>query len=76
MKAGRESTKYTFWHESFEVKNGNYEAIFVNSPPMFLGNCHGSKIVPATGNMKSAAGRAGKTDGSDYDEKTFGKADY
>ena len=45
MKKGRESPDYGFWHETFIVKAGQYESVFVNCPPMMLGNCHGADLV-------------------------------
>lgn len=75
MKKGRESPDYGFWHESFLVKDGNYESIYVNCPPLMLGNCHAADLVQIEGANTSAAGRAGKSDGSDYPEH-LGKPDY
>ncbi|KAL3893513.1 MAG: hypothetical protein SGARI_008130 [Bacillariaceae sp.] len=75
MKMGRESADYGFWHETFEVQAGQYESIFVNCPPMLLGNCHETELIQCEGRNNSAAGRAGKTDGSDYPQR-LGKPDY
>ena len=72
MRKLRKCSDYAIWHEAFEVKAGHYDAIFVNCPPMLLGNCHGVKLMPCTGKYKSAAGRAGKTDGSDYPKELDG----
>lgn len=75
MKMGRESADYGFWHEAFEVKAGKYDAIYVNCPPMLLGNCRNVELEQASGKMSSAAGRAGKSDGTDYPTH-IGKPDY
>jgi len=75
MKKGRESSDYGFYHEAFEVKDGKYDAIYVNCPPMLLGNCLGVELASCDGQYSSAAGRAGKTDGSDY-PTDLGNPDY
>jgi hypothetical protein len=75
MKMGRNGADYGFWHEAFQVRNGEYDTIYVNCPPLLLGNAKGAKLGQCKGRMKSAAGRAGKTDGSDY-AKEFGTPDY
>ncbi|KAI9324780.1 hypothetical protein DFJ73DRAFT_604781, partial [Zopfochytrium polystomum] len=33
MKLGRESPELGFWHETFVVRDGDYESISVNCPP-------------------------------------------
>ena len=43
------------WHETYHVKEGTYEAIYVNMPPFGLGKA--TKSVPASGRKESAAGR-------------------
>jgi hypothetical protein len=75
MAKGRESADYGFWHEAFEVKAGKYDAIYVNCPPLLLGNCRNVQLVQAEGTMKSAAGRLRKTDGEDY-PTNIGVPDY
>ena len=75
MKKGRETADYGFWHEAFEVKSGCYESIFVNCPPMMLGNCREAELVQLEGKNNSAAGRAGKSNGGDYPEH-LGNPDY
>lgn len=72
MRVVRKSNDYGIWHETFEVKEGNYECIFGACPPMMLGNCHQTSLIDCKGRNKSAAGRAGKTDGSDYPEELMG----
>jgi hypothetical protein len=51
------------WHETFKVKNGQYEGIYINTPPMGLGRV---ELVPAIGKMTTSKGRTGETDGKDY----------
>ena len=55
-----------FWHESFTVHAGEYEAIYVNCPQILLGKA--GRVVPATGHRRTARGRLGLTDGNDIDE--------
>jgi Monooxygenase af470-like len=43
------------WHETYRIKEGNYETIYVNMPPFGLGKA--TKSVPASGKRESAAGR-------------------
>jgi hypothetical protein len=54
------------WHETYLVKAGAYETLYTNMPPYGLGAA--GKLVPAKGRMQSAAGRVGRTDGSDRPE--------
>lgn len=67
-KTGFKSTNYAFWHETFLVKDGEYETIYVNCPPMLLGNARGVHLVDASGKRRTAAGRSGKSDGKDIPE--------
>jgi hypothetical protein len=75
MAKARENADYGFWHEAFEVKAGKYDTVYINCPPMLLGNCRSVNLVQAEGKMQSGAGRLGKTDGSDYPSE-IGKPDY
>ena len=43
------------WHETYRIKEGSYETIYVNMPPFGLGKA--TKSVPASGKRESAAGR-------------------
>jgi hypothetical protein len=43
------------WHETYEIKRGAYENIYVNMPPFGLGKV--GPRVEATGDLKSAAAR-------------------
>jgi hypothetical protein len=60
------SANIGFWHESFNVRHGYYEAIYVNCPQMLLGKA--SSVVKAVGSKRTARGRLGKTDGTDLNE--------
>jgi hypothetical protein len=53
------------WHETFLVREGEYETVYNNMPPHGLGASDGSELVDATGRRQSAAGRLGRTDGTD-----------
>jgi hypothetical protein len=75
MQIGRESSDIAFWHEAFEVKDGKYECIYVNCPPLLLGNCRETELIQCEGRLNSAAGRAGKSDGADYPTQ-LGIPDY
>lgn len=55
------------WHETFKVRAGEYEGIYINTPPFGLGKVG---LVPAVGHMATSKGRAGMTDGTDYLEGT------
>ncbi|MCC6630890.1 MAG: DUF4188 domain-containing protein [Gammaproteobacteria bacterium] len=43
------------WHESYVVKPGMYENVYVNMPPFGMGKA--GELVPASAGLKSAAGR-------------------
>lgn len=64
-KTGQETDQFGFWHESYRVRSGEYETIYVNCPELLLGRV--GKLVRATGNYKTARGRLGATDGTDLD---------
>lgn len=64
-KMGRESSDYAFYHETFKVRAGEYETIYVNCPPMLLGNCRGTKLVDCVGELATTTGRMGMSDGND-----------
>lgn len=51
------------WHETFLVREGEYEAIYVNMPEYGLGDA--AELVPASGSDETAAGRLGRTEGDD-----------
>lgn len=46
------------WHETYQVRAGEYECVYNNMPPKGLGKV--GERVPASGRMESAAGRLGK----------------
>lgn len=73
FKKGKETTDYGFWHEAFEVKAGKYDAIYVNMPPILLGNCVGTEIVDCSGKNATSKGRTGMSAGEDWPEE-FEKA--
>ena len=43
------------WHETYSVRRGDYESVYVNMPKFGLGNA--GELVEATGKRESAAGR-------------------
>ena len=45
------------WHETYLVKNGDYECIYHNMPPYGLGKV--GELIPATGKLEFAGGRVG-----------------
>jgi len=51
------------WHETFLVRAGEYEAIYTDMPEYGLGSA--AELVPASGANETAAGRLGRTDGTD-----------
>jgi len=51
------------WHETYQVRAGEYECIYNCMPPFGLGKVAGHE--DATGSRQTAAGRLAKTDGSD-----------
>jgi hypothetical protein len=46
------------WHETFKVRQGEYECIYYNMPKYGLGKI--GELIPATGKRESAAGRITK----------------
>jgi hypothetical protein len=46
------------WHETYRVRAGDYETIYVNMPPFGLAKA--TKAVAASGRRESAAGRMGR----------------
>jgi hypothetical protein len=43
------------WHETYRIKEGSYETVYVNMPPFGLGKA--TKSVPVFGKRETAAGR-------------------
>ena len=64
----KESPELGIWHESYIVKAGQYEGIYVNCPAFGLGAVGG--LVPATGALATSRGRVKSTalDGDDSKE--------
>jgi hypothetical protein len=57
----RERTALT--SKKLPVHRGEADAIYINMPPMGLGNCIGAELVKADGHRASARGRMGETKG-------------
>ena len=55
----KESPELGIWHESYIVKAGQYEGIYVNCPAFGLGAVGG--LVPASGAMATSRGRVKST---------------
>jgi hypothetical protein len=55
------------WHETYLVRDGEYEAVYNNMPPTGLGEV--GDVVPASGRSETAAGRLGRAtdDGAPVD---------
>jgi hypothetical protein len=47
------------WHETFLVREGEYETVYNNMPPFGLGEA--TELAPASGRFETAAGRLGRT---------------
>jgi hypothetical protein len=64
----RESTDVGIWHETYLVRDDEYETVYHNAPPIGLGKA--GTLSPATERRRTAAGRLGLTDGDDvsYEE--------
>ena len=45
------------WHETYQVRAGEYETVYSGMPPFGLGKA--SRLIPATGGRESARGRFG-----------------
>lgn len=53
------------WHETYVIDPDEYETVYNNMPPHGLAASEGAKIVPASNQRNTAAGRMGRTDGTD-----------
>jgi hypothetical protein len=51
----RAGTDIGVWHETYRVRPGDVETVYVNMPP--FGLARATRAVPATGRRSSAAGR-------------------
>ena len=49
------------WHETYLVKEAQYEAVYRNMPP--YGLAAATETTPATGRRQTAAGRLGRSEG-------------
>jgi hypothetical protein len=53
------------WHETYVIDPDEYETVYNNMPPHGLAARNGTDIVPASDRRTTAAGRLGRTDGTD-----------
>ena len=53
------------WHETYVVDPDQYETVYNDMPPHGLAASDGTDIVPAADQRRTAAGRLGRTDGTD-----------
>lgn len=67
MRMAKQSTDIGFYHETFKVRNGEYETIYVNMPRILLGRV--GTMVPCSGVNSTASGRSGRTKGDDWPEE-------
>lgn len=54
-QAADESRAVGIWHETYAVRPGGYESVYVDMPPFGLGRA--GRLQPAAGGLHSAAGR-------------------
>jgi hypothetical protein len=64
MSIGKESTEFGFWHETYQVKAGEYECIHVNCPAFHFANALGARVEAAEYASRTMRGRLGKGEGS------------
>ncbi|KAI8905895.1 hypothetical protein EDD86DRAFT_211051 [Gorgonomyces haynaldii] len=64
MRYGKTHDDFGFWHETFLVRDGEYEAIHVNCPPFGLLDCRTVVVDKASGKSTTMSGRLGKGDGT------------
>jgi len=60
MKHARESADVGFWHETYVVRRGETEAIYINMPPFGLGIARGAVWEQAMGRHTTMDGRLSK----------------
>ncbi|MDS0474572.1 DUF4188 domain-containing protein [Natrinema sp. 1APR25-10V2] len=53
------------WHETYVIDPDEYETVYNNMPPHGLAASDDTEIVPASDQRHTAAGRMGRTDGTD-----------
>lgn len=61
----KEDTAVGIWHETYVVDPNEYETVYNNMPPHGLAASDDTAIVPASDQRNTAAGRLGRTDGTD-----------
>lgn len=61
----KEDAAVGIWHETYVVDSDEYETVYNNMPPHGLAASDGAEIVSASDERKTAAGRIGRTDGTD-----------
>ena len=57
QKARRSGGAVGIWHETYRVRAGEYETVYVNMPKFGLGQA--GQLSPASGRRETAAGRLG-----------------
>jgi hypothetical protein len=57
------TTAVGIWHETYLVREGEYETVYGNMPPFGLAKV--SERVEAVGRLRTASGRLGLSDGGD-----------
>ena len=75
MNLGKNTTEIGFWHETFIVKEGAYENIYVHCPAIHLGNARGAWTEPAARVNSTMKGRLGKGTGDTSEWPKGFKAD-
>lgn len=60
-RLGRSRGDVGLWHETYQVRAGEYETVYSGMPPFGLGKA--STLVPISGHRESARGRMGNPGG-------------
>ena len=63
LSVGRSQGDVGIWHETYQVRAGEYESIYSGMPPFGLGAA--TSLLPATGTNESARSRISPTLGKD-----------
>lgn len=61
----KEDAAVGIWHETYVIDPDEYETVYNNMPPHGLAASDNTEIVPASDQRDTAAGRLGRTDGTD-----------
>ena len=61
----KEDAAVGIWHETYLIDPDEYETVYNNMPPLGLAESETTEIIPAADQHNTAAGRLGRTDGSD-----------